>query len=198
MDRVNALLRRLPVGAVYLAGVLPFVWTFGRGLTGGLGVDPVKALEQALGLYALQFLVAVLAVTPLRRHLGLNLLRFRRALGVLAFLYMALHLLVWVTLDLQFRWAEIGADLVKRPHIVVGMAAFLLALPLALTSNDAALRRLGGLAWRRLHRLTYVVLPLGAIHFVMLSKTWALEPLAYLAAAILLLVLRLNPRRAAA
>lgn len=198
MERVNALLRRVPVGAVYLAGVLPFLWTLWRGFTGGLGIDPVKALEQALGLHALQFLVAVLAVTPLRRHAGLNLMRFRRALGVLAFLYMALHFLVWVTLDLQFRWAEIGGDLVKRPYIIVGMAALLLALPLAATSNDAALRRMGSLAWRRLHRLTYLVVPLGAIHFVMLSKTWALEPLAYLAAAILLLALRLNPRRAAA
>lgn len=198
MEWLNTRLRGVPVWAVYAAGALPVLWTLGRGFAGDLGADPVKALEHALGLTALQFLIAGLAVTPLRRFAGLNLLRFRRALGILAFVYIALHLMVWVALDLQFRWGQIGADLVKRPYIIVGMAAFLLAVPLVATSNNAALRRMGPVAWRKLHRLTYLVVPLGAIHFVMLGKTWTAESMTYLLICVILLALRLSPRRAAA
>ena len=198
MERLNHALRQVPVPLVYLAGLAPLVLTLMQGFTGALGADPVKALEHALGLAALQFLIAGLAVTPLRRFAGLNLIRFRRALGLLAFFYMALHLLVWITLDLQFRWGQIGADLVKRPYIIVGMIGLVLAVPLAITSNDRMLRRLGGAAWRRLHRLTYAVVACGAIHFVMTTKTWTAESLIYLLLTGLLLALRLTPRRAAA
>lgn len=196
MQGLNGLLRRVPVWAVYLAGTGPLILTVLQGMAGGLGADPVKALEHALGLTALQFLVAGLAVTPLRRFAGLNLLRFRRALGLLAFFYMALHFTVWVALDLQFRWAEIGTDLTKRPYIIVGMVALMLAVPLAMSSNDSAVRRLGPQVWRRLHRLAYVIGPLGAVHFVMTGKTWAAESLIYLGLTAFLLALRLTPRRA--
>jgi sulfoxide reductase heme-binding subunit YedZ len=190
----NAALRRLPVGAVWLAGLLPLAWLVWQAAAGGLGADPVKAIEQALGLTGLQFLVAGLCITPLRRATGISLLRFRRAVGLLAFAYVTLHLTVWVTLDLQFRWAEIGADIAKRPYVLAGFIGFLAMVPLAMTSNDAALRRMGAVAWRQLHRLTYVAAAAGAIHFLWLVKTWRAEPLVYLAAVAVLLALRATPR----
>lgn len=186
---LNGALRRVPVWLVYALGLVPPVWLFWLGLTGGLGADPVKALEHRLGEIALQLMVAVLAVSPLRRFAGLNLMRFRRALGVLAFVYVTLHLLTWAVLDVQFQ--GLWADIVKRPYITVGMAAFLLMLPLALTSNDRALRRLGAAAWRRLHLLTYPAAVLGAVHYLMLVKAWPVEPILYLAAVLGLLALRL-------
>ncbi|MDP5366357.1 MAG: protein-methionine-sulfoxide reductase heme-binding subunit MsrQ [Paracoccaceae bacterium] len=196
-EQVNTAVRRIPVWLVYTLGLLPAPWFLYLGLTGGLGVEPIKALEHELGLLALQIMVAGLCITPLRRYAGLNLLRFRRALGILCFTYVALHLLVWLVLDVQ-SLARVWADIVKRPYITIGMSAFVLMIPLALTSNDLSVRKLGPL-WRRLHKLTYVVVPLGAIHFVMLRKGFQLEPLAYLLAIALLLMLRLpvlaRPRR---
>lgn len=188
-DRVNMAVRRVPVWLVYLAGLLPAPWFLYLGLTGGLGVEPIKALEHELGLFALQLLIAGLAITPLRRFAGVNLIRFRRAIGVLAFTYVALHLLVWLVLDVQVL-ARIWADIVKRPYITIGMIGFLAMLPLALTSNNWSVRRLGP-KWRQLHKLTYIVVLLGAVHFVMLRKGFQIEPLAYLAAILILLALRL-------
>jgi len=193
VDRLNGWLRRVPTWAVYVAGALPGPLLVYQGATGGLGVEPIKALEHGLGAWALQFLIAGLAITPLRRGLGLNLMRFRRAIGVLAFYYLCLHLLVWLALDVR-NPAQIWADIVKRPYITVGMAAALLLLPLALTSNNLSVRRLGG-RWRQLHRLVYPAVLLGAVHFVMLRKGLQLEPLLYLCAVLGLLALRLPVRR---
>jgi methionine sulfoxide reductase heme-binding subunit len=181
--------------AVYLLGLVPLALLVMQAMTGGLGVDPVKELEHQLGMLGLQLLIAGLLVTPLRRLAGLNLLRFRRAIGLLAFFYICLHLLTWVFLDLQLRWSEIGADLVKRPHIIAGMLGFVALVPLALTSNDRALRRLGAAAWQRLHLLTYVAVLLGAVHYLMLVKTWTAEPVLYALAAAGLVALRLLWRR---
>lgn len=119
-QRINGTLRRVPPWVVYLLGVLPFVWLVFQVFTGGLGVDPTKRIEHSLGLHGLQFLLAGLAVTPFRRLTGVSLLRYRRAIGLVAFFYVSLHLLVWLTLDLQFRWSEVWADIVKRPYITLG------------------------------------------------------------------------------
>ena len=188
-ERVNTAVRRVPVWLVYVLGLLPAPWFLYLGLTGGLGVEPIKALEHELGLFALQLLVAGLAITPLRRFAGVNLIRFRRAVGVLAFTYVALHLLVWLVLDVQVL-SRIWADILKRPYISIGMIGFLLMVPLALTSNNWSVRRLGP-RWRQVHKLTYIVVLLGAVHFVMLRKGFQIEPLAYLAAILILLALRL-------
>ncbi len=195
-ERVNDAARRVPVWLVYILGALPAPWFLYLGLTGGLGVEPIKALEHELGLLALQLLIAGLAVTPLRRLAGINLIRFRRAIGVLAFFYVALHLLVWLVLDVQ-QMARVWADIVKRPYITIGMIGFVLMLPLALTSNNRAVRWLGPL-WRQLHKLTYIVVLLGGLHFVMLRKGLQLEPLLYMAAILLLLAVRLPWRALAA
>ncbi|MCF1708356.1 protein-methionine-sulfoxide reductase heme-binding subunit MsrQ [Tabrizicola sp. J26] len=189
-ETINRGLKRLPPGAAYALGLLPLGWLVWRAISGDLGVDPVKTLEHRLGLLALQFLIAGLCITPLRRLAGINLIRYRRAIGLIAFLYAVLHLAVWLALDLQFRWAEIGSDLTRRPYIVVGMVAFVLMVPLALTSNDASLRWMGTPGWRRLHQLVYVLVPLAALHFLMVVKAWPWEPILYLAAAVGLVGLR--------
>lgn len=189
MDRLNQLARRIPTWAVYLAGVLPFLWIVWLTLTGGLGADPVKAIELRLGELGLQFLVGGLVITPLR-WFGLNLIKFRRAVGLVAFFYIAMHLSAWVVLDMGLRWAEMANDLVKRWYIIIGMLGFAAMIPLAITSNNASVKRMGAAAWRRLHQLTYVAALAGAVHYVVLVKAWPLEPLLYLSAVILLLSAR--------
>lgn len=189
MQAINQTLRRIPVWAVYLMGALPAPWLFYLGLTGGLGVEPIEALEHRYGELALQLLIAGLAITSLRRFVGLNLMKFRRAIGVLTFVYVSLHLLVWLVLDVQLP-SQIWADILKRPYITVGMGAFLLLLPLTATSNNWSVRRLGP-RWRRLHWLVYPAALLGGLHYVMLAKGFQIEPLIYLAAIVILLALRL-------
>ncbi len=192
LGALNPVLRRIPVWLLWLAGLTPAVWLFGLALSGSLGVEPIKELEHRYGELALQFFVATLAVTPLRRFTGLNLLKFRQALGLLTFAYVLCHLLVWLLLDIQ-SLSRIIADIIKRPYITVGMAAFVLLIPLAVTSNKASIRKLGP-AWRRLHRLSYPAALLGAVHFVLLAKGFQIEPLAYLGGITLLLLLRLKGR----
>lgn len=189
-DLVNQGAKRLPTWPVYLLGALPFVWLFGLALGNNLGADPAKTLERELGLIALQFLVAGLCVTPLR-WAGVNLLKFRRALGLIAFFYVAMHLLTWVVLDQGLRWSEIIAELYKRPYIIIGMLGFVMLVPLAVTSSNAAIRRMGPVVWRRLHRAVYLAVFAGALHFVMLQKTWAAEALIYLGLVAALLAARL-------
>lgn len=195
-ETVNAGLRRCPIWVAYVLAALPLLWLIWLIATGGLGIDPVKELEHRLGEIALQLIIAGLAVTPLRRISGISLLRFRRAIGIMAFVYAALHLLVWLVLDIQLRWAEIWADLLKRPYITIGMTAFVLLVPLVATSNNLALRRMGAAAWHRLHRLVYPAALLAALHYLMVVKAWPPEPILYLCVVAGLLALRLRwPRR---
>lgn len=191
LNWINRRLRLVPVWAVYAVGTIYAPILLYKGATGGLGVEPIKALEHELGETALNLLVFGLTITPLRRYVGLNLMRFRRAVGVLTFSYVCLHLLVWLVLDVQSP-ALIWADIVKRPYVTVGMAGFLLLLPLALTSNDWALRRMGASSWRRLHRLVYPAAVLGAVHYVILVKGFPYEPLVYMTVIAALFTLRLG------
>lgn len=196
MQAVSAALRRVPTGAVWALAAVPMLWLGWGAATGGLGPDPVKALEHGFGEWGLRLLIASLAVTPLMRA-GLRLVRFRRALGVMGFAYIALHLAVWVVLDMGLRWEQVAADLVKRPYILVGLAGFLALVPLAVTSTDGWVRRLGAAGWRRLHRLAYPAVLLGAVHFVMVGKVWTAESLIHLVLVAGLLLLRLLPQRKA-
>ena len=191
---INASLRRVPKWVVYLLLSLPVPWLFYLGLTGGLGRDPIERLEHELGELGLQLFIATLAVTPLNRFAGIKLLKFRRVLGVMTFVYITLHLLVWLVLDVQIL-SQIWADIVKRPYITIGMSAFLIMLPLAITSNDLSVRRLGA-RWRQLHKLAYVAAILGILHFLWLTKGFQLEPVIYAGIVMLLLALRIRrPRR---
>lgn len=184
VDRVNRAARRVPVWAVYLAGLVPLGVLVAAVVGNDLGPDPVPRIEHRLGIVGLQLILAGLVISPLRWSLGINLIRFRRAIGLLAFAYVTLHLLTWVTLDMGLRWSQIAADLWKRPYILIGMAGFLAMVPLAVTSNAWSIRRLGAATWQRLHQLTYLVALLGAVHFMVLVKAWPLEPMVYLAAAV--------------
>ncbi len=183
-----------PRWLVYALGLAPAAWLVVAGLTNRLGVDPVKTLENQLGEWAIWFLILGLAVSPLRRLTGLNLMKYRRALGLIAFAYVLLHLTTYVVLDRWLNMAEIVEDVLKRPYIMAGMAAFLLLLPLAVTSNDALVRRMGAPGWRRLHKLAYPACVLGALHYVLLTKTWAFEPIAYLLLILALILLRKLPK----
>ncbi|MEP3442898.1 MAG: protein-methionine-sulfoxide reductase heme-binding subunit MsrQ [Sulfitobacter sp.] len=194
IDRINSFIRPVPTWLVYIVFLMPVPWLLYLAQTGGLGREPIKALEHELGLIALQLLVAGLCVTPLRKYLGLNLLKFRRTLGVLAFTYVALHLLVWVVLDMSLLWGQMWGDIWKRPYITVGMASFALLLPLAVTSNNLSIRKLGAASWRKLHKLTYVAVLLGGVHFFWLVKGIQIEPILYLLAIIALLALRVLPK----
>jgi sulfoxide reductase heme-binding subunit YedZ len=193
VDRINAAVRRVPAWPIYPVCAVWLAWVFYRGATGGLGVEPIEALEHEYGAMALKVLVVGLAISPLRRHAGLNLVKFRRALGVSAFVLVLAHLAVWAVLDVQ-SLDRIWGDILKRPYVTVGMAAFLMLLPLALTSNDRAVRWLGP-KWRRLHKLTYPAAVLAGVHFLWLAKGFQLEPLIWLAVIGVLLVLRLRPGR---
>jgi sulfoxide reductase heme-binding subunit YedZ len=156
-----------------------------------LGADPVAAITHATGDWALRFLLLCLAMTPLRRMLGAPWpIRFRRLLGLYAFFYACLHLATYLVLDLGGFWTQIFADIAKRPYITVGFGAWLLLLPLAVTSTRGWMRRLGR-RWGQLHRLVYVAAVLAVLHFLWLVKSDLREPSIYAAVLALLLGARL-------
>lgn len=192
-------LPQIPKLLVYLAGFIPALWWLELGLSDRLGADPMRALERALGLWALRFLIASLTITPLRQLAGINLIRYRRALGLLAFYYAILHLSTYLVLDQGLDLDAILADILKRLYITIGMSCFVILVPLAVTSNNAAVRRLGGKAWVRLHRLVYLAAILAVLHFLMSVKSWPLEPVVYASLVAILLGYRLlrslTPRR---
>ena len=187
--RVSGIARTVPTWPVYLGGVLLGVLTIWGALS---AVDPVEALSEDFGSLSLQVLLASLCITPLFRFARVNLMKFRKPLGLIAFGYLTVHFLVWVFLDLGMRWDLIGAEIVKRPYLTVGFAAFVLLVPLAATSWQGAIRRMGPKAWGRLHRLVYVAVLLGAVHFVMQEKVWTLESLIYLVVTAGLVALRVT------
>ena len=190
-DTINSTARKFPKWATYGLGLIPFALLVYGLFNGTLGADPVKAIEHELGEIGLQLLIAGLAITPLMKIARINLVKFRRVLGVLAFFYVSMHLLTWAVLDIGLLWSETLKDLYKRWYIIIGMAGFVLMVPLALTSNDWALRKVGPARWRALHKATYAVALLGGLHFVMLVKGFQIEPLVYLGITIVLLMLRL-------
>jgi len=189
-DKINNTIRKIPPWTIYVASFLYVVWLFYLGMTGGLGPEPINALERELGITALQVVIIGLAVTPLRRQFKINLMKHRRAIGVSAFFIVTTHLLVWLLLDLQ-SLERIWADILKRPYITIGMIGFVLMLPLGLTSNNWSVRKLGPM-WRSLHKLTYLVAVLGGVHFVMVAKGFQLEPLIYLGIIAGLLLMRMK------
>ncbi len=160
-----------------------------------VGANPLEFVTRTTGILTLIFLLISLAVTPLRRITGLNsLTRFRRMLGLFAFFYGALHLMTYVAFDRYFHLKTIPADVVRRPFIAVGMTAFFLMVPLAITSTDKMVKRLGGKRWLRLHRIVYLSGILGALHYYMLVKSDVRPPLTFAFVLALLLGFRLLAR----
>lgn len=196
IDTLNTTLRRAPAWLIYVAGAGWAAWLFYLGLTGGLGVEPINALEREYGEIGLKLLVIGLMVTPLRVYAGINLLKFRRALGVTTFFFILAHFLVWAVLDVQ-SLTRVWEDIIKRPYVTVGMLGFVLMTPLALTSNNWSLRKMGAAAWRKLHKLTYPIAVLGAVHYLWLVKGFQIEPIVYLVIIMGLLALRFRWQRRA-
>ncbi|MEG3640853.1 sulfite oxidase heme-binding subunit YedZ [Magnetococcus sp. PR-3] len=151
--------------------LMPIAWYTQQLFAGELGANPIESVIRASGRWSLYLLTATLSVTPLLTLTGYKQLgRFRRNLGVACFGYGLLHLLLYVGLDQFFDWAAIGKDILKRPFITIGMATFVLLLPLAMTSNNGMVRRLGGKRWKQLHKLVYLIAPMALIHLYWLTK----------------------------
>jgi methionine sulfoxide reductase heme-binding subunit len=177
--------------AVFAASLAPFGGLVVGALGNGLGPNPIEAVTHRTGDWALRFLLVTLAVTPLRALTGWNsLVRFRRMLGLFAFFYACLHLLTYVWLDKFFEWPEIARDIPKRPFITMGFFAFVILVPLAATSTAGMIRRLGGRAWQRLHRLVYVAAIAGVVHYWWLVKADVSTPRLYGVALAALLLAR--------
>ena len=188
---VNGALRKIPAWTIYVGGTLYAVWQFWLALNqiGPYLVEPINVLERAYGEVGLILLVVGLMVTPLRSWTGINLLKFRRAIGVTTFFFILAHFLVFAILDVQ-SVSRVWTEIVKRPYVTVGMASFLMLIPLAVTSNNRSVRKLGAATWRKLHKLTYPAAVLGAIHYLWLVKGFQLEPLIYLGVILALIVTR--------
>lgn len=183
---------------MFVACLLPFAWLLFRTFTGRLSAEPIEDITFTTGDWALRFLLITLAVTPLRRLTGWNaLIRLRRMLGLFAFFYVCLHFLTFLVLDQFFDWQAIVEDIVKRRYILVGFSAFVLLIPLAITSTDGMMRRLGGRRWQRLHRLVYIAAIGGVLHFLWLVKSDITEPMIYILILGALLVFRIVDRRRA-
>ena len=188
---------------LWIACLTPLAILVGRTVRDELGANPIEHVTLFTGIWTLNLIVATLAITPIRRLTGWNrIIQLRRPIGLFAFFYATLHFLIYIVLDQFFGWSYILEDIMDRPYITVGFTAFVLMIPLALTSTKAAIRRLGR-AWQRLHRLVYVTAGLGVIHFLWKVKADSREPLIYGGIIAVLLLLRLpvfrrRPRRAAA
>jgi len=163
-----------------VAALGPLAYLAWGAVNGGLGANPIEAITRETGTWTLRFLVITLAVTPLRRLTGWNdAIKFRRMLGLFAFFYGMLHLLTYVWLDQFFDLASMVKDVAKRPFITAGATAFLLMVPLAVTSTAGMIRRMGGRAWRRLHRLAYASAVVGVLHYWWLVKLDTTRPRNY-------------------
>jgi len=179
---VAHLLCLLPCGALLWAA-----------FNGGLGANPVEKLTHETGIWTLRFLLLTLCMTPLRQWSGQAAwIRFRRMLGLYVFFYVGCHFSIWFIADHSLRFGDMIEDIVKRPYITLGFSAFLLLIPLAITSNQAMIRKLGR-KWKSLHQLVYVIVLLGVLHFVWLVKADYLEPSIYAIIAMILLAHRLGP-----
>lgn len=178
--------------SVFAVCLFPLGWLLWNGVTGGLGANPIEATVRRTGFWTLTFLLITLAVTPARRLPGASgLTRLRRMLGLFAFFYACLHAVSYVGVDQFFAIKEIAKDIAKRPFITVGFVSFVLLVPLAVTSTDAMIRRLGGRRWRRVHRLVYLIAVGGVVHYFWLVKADVRQPVIYGGLVAVLLGVRL-------
>lgn len=177
--------------AVFLVCLIPLGLLAWRGFTQNLGANPIEKITHATGDWTLRFLLIALSITPARKLLGIPaLIKFRRMLGLFAFFYGCLHFLTYIWLDKFFNVHEMLVDIAKRKFITVGLTAFVLLIPLAITSTAGWIRRLGGKRWQMLHRLIYISAICGVIHYLWLVKKDIREPLEYGAILMVLLSYR--------
>ena len=156
-----------------------------------LGPDPLYELIRTFGERGLQLIILTLLISPIRRWTGVSLLKFRRAIGLVSFYYICSHMLVWIAIDQGWNINTIIEEIIKRPFITVGMFGFLTMVPLAITSNNYSIRKLGALVWNKIHRLVYLAGAAGVIHYLLVVKAWPMEPIVYTLIVALLLAIRL-------
>ena len=187
IDRIRAVL--------FVLCLLPLARLFHAAVEDQLGANPIEFLQRSLGTWTFNFLLITLAVTPLRKATGWHwLIRLRRMFGLFAFFYATMHFLNWLVLDQFFDWRAIVLDIAKRPYVTVGFTAFLLMLPLAATSSNAMVRRLGGRRWQNLHRTVYAIAILGTVHYWWLVKKDITQPAIFAAVLAVLLGFRVVHR----
>lgn len=180
---------------IFILSLLPFLILLGDAAFDSLGANPIEAITHRTGDWALRFLFITLSVTPLRRFSGWRWPGpLRRMLGLYAFFYACLHFSTWLILDQFFDLPAIIEDIIKRPYITVGMTALALLIPLAVTSTNKMVKRLGGARWKKLHKLVYVIAVLGVLHFIWLVKADLIEPGIYALILIILLATRIQRR----
>ena len=178
--------------ALFVVCLVPLSLVIWRAVEGQLGANPVQTITHQTGLWGLRLLLVTLAVSPLRRLTGWgSVVRFRRMLGLFAFFYVLLHFLTYMVIDQQLSLHDIVEDVAKRPYVTVGFMAFVLLIPLAATSTDGMIRRLGGKRWKQLHQLVYVIAVAGCFHYLWLVKADTRDPLIYFSILTALLALRL-------
>lgn len=188
--------RRLVALLIFAASLVPLLLVVADALRGRLGANPIEAILNRFGYWTLVFVLLALVPTPLQRLSGWTWVApHRRMIGLFAFFYACLHVATYVGVDQFFDWRAIVADVVKRKFITIGMLAFALLVPLALTSTDGSVRRLGYARWKRLHRLVYAAALCGVVHFTWRVKADLREPLLFAAALAVLLAVRLIGRR---
>ena len=176
---------------VFVLALIPLTWLVWDAFRGNLSPNPVEAITHRTGDWILNFLLITLSVTPLRRLTGWHwLIRLRRMLGLFAFFYACLHFTTYIWLDQFFVMSEVVKDIAKRPYITVGFTGFVLLFPLALTSTNKMVKRLGGQRWRRIHRMIYVIAIAGVLHYLWLVKSDVSTPLMYATVLLALLLMR--------
>lgn len=192
---INGALRKISAWPICVIAAAWTGWVFYLAATGAAGgPEPINWLEREYGEMGLKLLIIGLLITPLRNWTGINLIKFRRAIGVTTFFLILAHFMVWTVLDVQ-SFARVLTEIVKRKYVTVGMLAFVLMIPLAVTSNNLSIRKIGPLVWRKLHKLTYPIAILSGVHYLWLVKGFQLEPIIYMVVILGLLATRVTWKR---
>lgn len=190
--KTNNFLDKVPVWIVYLFGFMPFIFVFSLSLSNKVGPDPLRVLEHKTGIWSLNYLILVLSISFFENSLKIKLLRFRRCFGLLAFYYSLIHLVIYLILDRQLDFFEIFNDIIKRPYIFFGFLAFIFFLPLVLTSNNFSKIFFGTKSWLKIHTLVYFIAIFSIIHYILLVKSWPIQPIILSFLVMLLIALRLK------
>ena len=190
--KLNTLFRSAPVSLVYFILLIPIPFYFLLGIINKLGPDPLRFLEHKYGELGLIFLLITLSISPLLRYGNINLMKFRRCIGLVAFYYIVSHICVYFFLDIGLSLDILISDLKKRYYIIAGFFAFITLIPLALTSNNIAVRKLNIRTWRKIHSFIYMAIILSIFHFILISKTWTTELYFYTVITLIILFLKIK------
>ena len=189
---LNNLLRSLPVSLLYCVLSIPIPLYFFLGILNRLGPDPLRYLEHKYGEIGLILLLVTVSISPILKYTKINLVKFRRCIGLVAFYYISSHICVYVFLDIGLSMDILISDLKKRYYIIAGFIAFVTLIPLAITSNNFAVRKLNSRAWKKIHNLIYIAIITSILHFILMSKTWTGELYFYMAVTIIILILKIR------